>query len=246
MPLTTGKQTLADTLTSIWLEGKNPHSVSEFAQKKSKAIYDFVHTGVPTTIITTLPGGVVGGVTAGPVMGTGLGGFDKPVPGMGLPAAKSILKSDLERIWTHNNAIREVSIIAKEYAQALFDYYSQAIILTLDTSAGPLPAPPPAGPVAGATIGIGGVVASVYGAGYDAVKGAMEAEFARIWLQVKSPLSTSQLAGEMSEAIHAFCIAGKVDTIGTIVAPAAVATPPGPPIGSYFAGVGASVSGIIS
>jgi len=247
MPLSTGKSSLEATLVQLYTDGKDLHTVEEFARRKSQAIYDFVHTGIPTTVIATFPGPVIGAMTAGPVAGTGLGGFDKPAPGMGLSGAKEILKTTLIAIWSHGNAVRTYEEIARRTAQAIFEYYDQAVIMTIDVTAGPLPAPPTAGPVAGPIAGIGGVNStSAPGSGYDSVKGALESEFIRIWKQIDyhAPRTVPQFAEEMSEAIHAFCKEGIVNTVGAFVAPALV--DPLTSSGAYFPGAGASITGAVT
>lgn len=247
MPLTQGKTALEAELLAMYTDIGQIKSVPEFARRKAQAIYTFAHTGVPMTIITTFGGAVVGAMTAGSVKGTGLGGFDKPVPGVGLSSAKSTLKQDLIRIWTHGNMVSSAQHFAHETAEAIFKYYSQTMILTKEDTYSPMPAPPPVGPVTGPIFGKGGTLLDAYGTGFDAAKPILENELIRIWNQIdyQNLHTVEQFAIEMSEAIHAFCIQGKVDTIGTFTAPAAVALPPAPPNGAYFPGVGAG-SGLVT
>lgn len=246
MSLTAGKSALQSALEAMYNNIGSEVSVPVFAKKKAQAIYDFVLTGMPMTIITTFPGPVVGAMTAGPVSGTGLGGFDKPAPGMGLSAAKPILEQDLIAMWTHGNSAKSAAEQAQKEATAIFNYYSQAIIMTTELTAGPLPAPPPVGPVTGPIIGIGGVVSAAPGTGYSSAKPILEAELIRIWSQIRSEVSIASFAKDIATAIDAFCVQGKVDMIGTFSAPAVVALPPAPPNGSYMAGTGASIAGVVS
>ncbi len=221
-------------------------SAPELAKKRAQAIYDFAKTGVPMTIITTFPGSVVGAQTAGPVKGKGLGGIDKPAPGMGLAAAKALLKQDLVSLYAHGNSPRDPMTLAKQEATAIFSYFSQAIVMTNDETSGPLPAPPPAGPVTGSIKGKGGVLSDSPGNGYDSAKSKLESELTRIYEQIQEVRSADQFAAEISEALHSFFIQGKVETTGTFVAPAVVAPPPAPPNGAYLPGVGASSSSTLT
>jgi len=247
MPLSVGKIALESALAEIYGDVGAYKNVSEFAKRKAQAIYDFAKTGIPMTILTNEPGSVSGAMTAGPVKATGLGGFDKPVPGMGLAAAKPLLMTEFIALWSHGNSVTTAKIFAKKHATAVFNYYSQAMILTKDESAGPLPAPPPAGPVTGPMTGIGGDLTDSPGMGFDAAKPILEAEIKRIWSQIGNapPAAVPKLAKELSEAIHNFCIQGKVNTTGVIIAPAAVAPPPAPPSGAYMVGTG-TAQGTIS
>jgi hypothetical protein len=247
MPLAVGKETLKSDLLAMYSDVSAFKDVGTFAKRKSQAIADFVITGIPMTILTNFPGGVAGAMTTGPVLATGIGGFDKPVPGMGLASAKDILKADLIDLWSHGGANVSAAVYAEKMATAIFKYYSEAIIQTLDTSNSPLPAPPPAGPVTGPMIGIGGTLSPVPGTGYSSAKPLLEAELKRIWSQIANdnPRSISLFAKDLSDAIHNFCIEGKVDTIGVIIAPAAVAPPPAPPAGGYFPGTG-TATGVVS
>lgn len=243
MALLAGKAGLEADLIKLYRQGITLRSTPIWAKEKADAIHKYCLTGIPTVVITNFPGPVISGMTGGPVLGVGLGGFDKPLPGMGLPAAKVLLKADLIKIWTHKNSVRTIEVIAKEMAEAIHKYYNQAIIQTLETSMAPLPAPPPVGPVVGPMFGLGGTLSSVTGTGFNGAKPPLEAEFIRIWNQIdyKAPRSIEQFALEMSEAIHAFCICGKVATVGTILAPAVVAPPPLPPMGSYGVGKGLGI-----
>lgn len=246
MPLASGKATLANGLYNAWLDGKTEKTVPIWARTVSNLILNFVLTGKPMTVITTFPGSVVGAQTSGPVKGKGLGGLDKPVPGMGLTAAKPILKQQLIQIWTHRNSVRDVRAVANETANAIYSYFSQAIIQTEDKTSGAVPCPPPAGPATGSTSGKGGVLSATPGKGYRAARPKLEADLIRIWNQVKEERTVEQFAAEVADAIHAFCIEGKIETSGTFVAPAAVAPPPAPPNGAYFPGVGTSTSGTLT
>lgn len=238
MPLAVGKVALESVLLGLYSDVAAVKATPEFARKKAQAIYDFVITGIPMTIITTFPGPVAGAMTAGPVKGLGLGGFDKPAPGIGLAAAKPLLKQELITLYTHGNAPGTPQKFATGMATAVFNYFSQAMIQTMEDTHSPLPAPPPAGPVAGPITGKGGTLSNAQGAGYSSAKAKLESEFIRIWSKTDKEISVEEFATEMSEAIHAFCIEGKINTVGTFVAPAAVAPPPAPPVGAYLPGVG--------
>lgn len=247
MPLISGKSDLKAALLEMYLDTKSEKSAAFFAKKRTEAIYAFVHTGIPMTIIATFPGPVVGAMTGGPVQGMGIGGLDKPAPGMGLEAAKSLLVQELIGIWTHGNAVHTPEEMAEKEATAIFNYYSQAIVMTQDKTDAPLPAPPPVGPVTGPIKGKGGVNAAPSpGSGYDSVKPTLQSELERIYAQVKAERSVAQFADEIATAIHAFCKEGKVDTQGTFLAPASVAPPPAPPMGAYMPGVGASITAKVS
>jgi hypothetical protein len=243
MPLIAGKEALKSSLAGMYADVGGPKAVNEFAKKKAQAIADFVITGIPMTILTNEGGGVSGGMTSGPVKATGLGGFDKPVPGMGLAAAKPLLEAELISIWSHGGANISAPVYAQKMSQAIFNYFSQAKIQTKDQSAGPLPAPPPAGPVTGPMTGKGGTLSDSQGKGYSAAKPTLEAELKRIWSQIQTAKSVPEFAKEMAEAIHNFCIEGKVETVGVIVAPAAVDPVSGS--GGYFPGTG-TATGTVS
>lgn len=230
------KSSLKSDLEAIYSKYATLRQTPEIAVEKAEAIYKYVKSGTPMTIITSFPGSVSGAMTGGPVKGIAIGGFDKPAPGMGLPAAKSILKSTFISIWTHGNAVKTIPQVAQEEADAIDAYYSQAIIMTKDESSGPLPCPPVAGPAAGAMKGKGGVISDSPGSGFDSAKPTLISEFIRIWNQIDKEYTVESFATQMSEAIHNFCIEAKIDTDGSIVAPAAV--DPVTTNGAYFPGVG--------
>ncbi len=239
-PLASGKSDLKSDLAAIFGDVNKKNSASDMGKRVAAAIDKFVVTGKPMTIITTMPGSVAGAMTGGPVMGKGIGGLDKPAPGMGLDAAKAILKSQLENIFGAVNANITADDKADQIANAIFSYFSQAIVMTDDMSMGPLPAPPPAGPVMMPKLkgkgGVGG--SSSPGKGYSSAKSDLESALGNIFGEVDSKKSAGDQAKEISDAIHAFCKEGKVDTDGMFVAPAVVAVPPAPPMGAYMPGVG--------
>ena len=245
MPLLSGKETLKSSLMSMYSDVAGLKSVDIFAKKKSQAIASFVVTGIPMTVLINLPGGVVGSMTSGPVLASGIGGFDKPVPGMGLSSAKSILETDLVALWTHGGANVSAAVYSDKFSLAVFKYFSEAIILTLDTSNSPLPAPPPAGPVTGPMIGLGGTLTNAPGIGYGAALPTLESALKASFGAVGSEIAIAKKAKDVTEAIHNFCIQGIVNTTGVIIAPAAVAPPPAPPNGAYFPGTG-SAAGAVS
>lgn len=246
MPLASGKSGLKSDLLAIYNNiGLDGQTAADQARKKAAAIHKYVLTGKPMTIITTFPGPVVGAQTAGPVTGKGMGGLDKPVPGMGLSAAKSILEAQLTAMYYSYSTSADQK--ADEEASAIHAYFSQAIVMTNDKTDGPVPCPPVAGPAAGSIKGKGGVLSDAPGKGYDAAESELASALEAIMGSVGSQNeSAADKAKKTAAAIHAFCIEGKVDTQGTFVAPAAVAPPPAPPMGAYFPGIGASTSGKIS
>lgn len=200
MPLALGLPALQAELLALYLDTGAEKSVDVFAKKKAQAINDFVLTAIPMTQI----------IFAGPAVGTGIGGLDKPAPGMGLDAAKVILEQQFIAIWTHGGGVKPPAVQAQLTALAIFTYFSQAMVMTDDL--GPLD------PItmSGASTGKGGVVSSSPGKGYASAKPALEAELKRIWSQVKAERSVAQFSKEMAQAIHDFCKEGKVTTVGVI------------------------------
>lgn len=246
MPLAAGMVALEATLTQAFSDIGAEKGADAFAKTVAGAINDFCLTGQPMVLVVTLPGSVSGAMTGGPVEGKGIGGFDKPVPGMGLDAAKPLLEAALVQIYTHGNAAGTAADKAKKKAKAIFDFYGSAIIFTEEKSDGPLAAPPPVGPVAGMLKGKGGVISSSPGGGYSSAKSKLESDLKEIWAKVSESQEVSAVASKMATAIHAFCKEGKVETQSTFIAIAAVAPPPAPPMGAYLPGVGASIMGTIS
>jgi hypothetical protein len=243
MPLASGKSSLQSVLESLYSDVGALKSVPEFAKKKAQAVHDFAITGMPMTLITTFPGSVSGAMTSGPVKGIGIGGIDKPTPGMGLDAAKALFEQELIGIRRHGNKAHAVPEIAQKEAAAFFNYFSQAIVMTKDETSSPLPAPPPVGPVAGSISAKGGIGKDSPGSGYDSARSKLEDALTSIWSQVKEAKSLEELTRQEVEAYHAFFIEGKIETKGTFIAPAVVAPPPAPPMGAYLPGAGTSVSG---
>lgn len=239
MSLSSGKADLESTLAGIWSGEGTLRSVAEYAADISQAIYTFAHSGIPTTIIITLPGAVSGAMTAGNVMGTGLGGFDKPVPGLGLTAALPGLKSDLVEVWSHRNSIKTFPVVAQQTAEAIFKYYNSAIIKTKDETHGPVPAPPATGPAAGPIFGKGGTISDSFGTGFDIALPLLKNACIQIWSQIGKEISREEFANNLGDAIHAFCIQGKVTTVGAFVAPAVVS--PDSLSGAYLPGIGSAV-----
>lgn len=246
MPLAIGMVALEAALVKAYSDVGAEKPTDGFAKNIAQAINDFVLSAIPMTLIVTMPGSVAGAMTSGPVQGKGLGGLDKPVPGMGLDAAKALLEQSLVQIMTHGNASAPAAEKAKMKAKAIFDYFSQAIIMTEDKTSGPLPAPPPVGPVTGSIEGKGGVISSSPGGGYSSAKGKLESDLKAIWSQVSESKSVADQAAAEAKAIHDFCKEGKIETKGTFIAVAAVAPPPAPPMGAYLPGIGASIMGKIS
>lgn len=208
MSLSSGKSNLESALVSMFSDVGALKSVETFAKRKAQAINDFALTGIPKTVISF----------STPFTGTGIGGLDKPAPGMGLPAAKPLLQAEFIQIWTHGNAASSPAIFAKKEAEAIYTYFSQAKVQTIDL--GPLGSNPEDGGsfFSGSSTGIGGLLAPVPGMGYSAAKPILEQELIRIWTQVKGERSIAAFASEMAAAIHDFCSQGKVATTGTIIA----------------------------
>jgi hypothetical protein len=241
MPL--NKSGLEQALKAMYEDTSSQKSMAEFASKTANCMYDFAISGTPMTTIITLPGAVAVSMTAGPVMGTGVGGIDKASPGMGLLAAKALLEITLVQIYTHNNSSRSAAQMARQMADAVYNYFSQAMVLTNETSGSPLPAPPPVGPVSGSLTGMGGVLSVSGGKGYSLAKRDLEEALKAIYSDL-SQKAVSQSANQMANALHAFFIEGKVQTTGTFTAVAAV--DPLTLTGAYSAGTGSSVSGSLS
>jgi hypothetical protein len=242
MPLISGLPTLQKELASMYSDTGEVKNASVFAQKTAAAICDFVKTGIPMTLITTFPGAVNAAMTAAAVTGKGIGGIDKPVPGMGLAAAKAILEQELTAAFTHGGAKTAVQAQAQKVASAILNYFSQAIVMTNDKTDAALAAPPPAGPVTGQITGEGGVLSDSPGKGYDSAKSTLESDLKEIFAKVDDKGSPSDKAKKMATAIHKFCSEGKVQTQGTFVAPAVVAVAPAPPNGAYLPGQGMSAN----
>jgi hypothetical protein len=246
MPLISGLPSLQKELASMYGDTGEVKDADVFASKTAEAICSFVKTGMPMTMITTFPGAVNGAMTAAVVTGKGIGGIDKPVPGMGLAAAKALLEQELTMAFTHGGAQTVAQAQAQKIAMAIMNYFSQAIVMTNDKTDAPLAAPPPAGPVTGSITGQGGVLSDAPGKGYDSAKSDLESDLKKIFAKVDDKGSASDKAKQMAEAIHKFCSEGKVQTQGTFVAPAVVAPPPAPPNGAYLPGQGMSASSSLS
>lgn len=244
MPLSAGKSELTSSLATIFGDVGGPKDARLFAQRKAQAVKAFVLTAKPMTLIITMPGPVAGAMTGGPVEGKGLGGHDKPSPGMGLNSAHSILTQNLIEIYTHGNVATDYHVFASKIAGAVFSYFSEAMVMTKDKSKSPVPAPPTSGPAAGAIFGIGGVEKDIPGIGYDAAYPALEESFYQIFTTIQTAGTVPQYAARISDAIHAFCLEAIITTIGTFVAPAAV--DPISQSGAYFPGVGLSITSTIS
>lgn len=242
MPLATGLPSLQKELASMYADTGEAKGADIFAKKTADAICNFVKTGMPMTLITTFPGAVNGAMTAAAVTGKGIGGIDKPVPGMGLAAAKALLEQELTMAFTHGGGQTVAQAQAQKVAMAIMNYFSQAIVMTNDKTDAPLAAPPPAGPVTGQITGEGGVLSDAPGKGYDSAKADLESDLKKIFAKVDDKAPASDKAKEMAAAIHKFCSEGKVKTQGTFVAPAAVAPPPAPPNGAYLPGQGMSAN----
>lgn len=242
MPLVTGLVDLQKELESMYSDTSNSKNASVFAKKTADAICKFVKTGIPMTVITTFPGAVSAAMTASSVAGKGLGGIDKPVPGAGLMAAKSILEQELSLAFNQGDNQTVAKVQAQKVATAIMNYFSQAIVMTNDKTDAPVAAPPPAGPVTGQIKGNGGVLTDKPGKGYDSAKSDLENDLKAIFERVKDTSSASDKAKKIAEAIHKFCAEGKIETTGTFVAPAVVAPPPATPDGAYLIGQGASIN----
>jgi len=242
MPLAAGLSDLQKALESMYSDTADSKSASVFAKKTADAIFKFVKTGMPMTVITTFPGAVNAAMTAAEVMGKGLGGIDKPVPGMGLIAAKSILEKELASAFNHGGSQVTAQAQAQKVAIAIMNYFSQAIVMTNDKTDAPVAAPPPAGPVAGQITGKGGVLSDAPGKGYDSAKADLESDLEGIFEKIKDNSSAADKAKKIAAAIHKFCSEGKIETSGTFMAPAVVAPPPATPNGAYLVGQGSSVS----
>jgi hypothetical protein len=251
MPLASGKDGLKSALLDVFNDVDKEKSASDRADKWSAAIKDFVLTGMPMTIIVTMPGGVLpAGATGGPVMGKGIGGFDKPAPGMTLKGAKMILKTQLTKIFGPGKSADEK---ADQISTAIFSYFSQAMVQTMDMSSGPdMIAAPGPGPmlVQGMIKGKGGVnddSPASPGKGYSSAKSDLKDALQKAFENVKDgEKSAGDQADKIATAIHNFCIEGKVDTMGMYIAPYATAVPPPPPAGAFMPGVGMSTMGKIA
>lgn len=208
MSLIQGKSALKASLLKLYLDTAGEKSVQTFAKRKAEAINTFVLTAQPKTIITF----------ANPATGTGIGGIDLPVPGMTLVAAKILLELQFLAIWSHGGAVKPPSVQADLMSTAIFSYFSQAMVSTIDL--GPLD-PVPISPtfLSGASTGIGGVLTPAPGSGYSSAKPILEKELSRIWSQVAnvSPRAVPQFAKDMADAIHNFCKEGKVSTTGVVI-----------------------------
>jgi hypothetical protein len=208
MPLTAGKIALAQDLAAIYSDTGGMESVDIFAQKKARAILKFVLTGIPKTLITFV----------NPIAGTGVGGLDSIVPGSGLPSALPGLKAQYLKNWNHGGAVSAPIVFATKEAQAIFDYFSQTKVQTIDlgplTPIAPPPAPPP---LMGPSIGSGGTLTSLPGSGYQSALPGLVSAFKANWSQVATARSIEQCAQDESQAIHNFCVQGKVTTTGLIV-----------------------------
>lgn len=238
------KPQLEQALKSLYEETSVQKSAAEFAHKTAQAVFDFAITGIPMTQIVTMPGAVALAMTVGPVLGTGVGGIDKPSPGMGLEPAKKLLEANLIQIYTHGNKNRSPAEIARQMSDAIYHYFSQAIVMTHDTSGSVLPAPPPLGPVTGGLTGTGGVLSSLPGKGYSAAKPLLENALRGIYSSVGNSKNVAQAAREVSDALHSFFQEGVVQTTGTFTAIATVDVITSS--GAYSAGVGSSVQGVLS
>jgi hypothetical protein len=182
-------------------------TAKEKADQMAMAIFNYVMAGKPMCVVTTFPG------PAGGISGLGIGGVDKPTPGSGLMA--SFLEAQILSLDAFGSA--------RNFANAIHTYFSQAIIMTTDKNGGP--------PVISGT---GGVGAPSPGMGYESARPILGDSLYTIYFAVQHEISMMQKVKEISAAIHAFCKEGKVSTKGLFSAP-----PVGP--GVFGPGVGTSV-----
>jgi hypothetical protein len=205
--------TLAKDIHAAYLDTKELKSVSVFAKKRANAIHDFLKSAIPMTQITF----------SNPSSGEGIGGLDKPVPGKGLSAALSSFESEILAVWSHGGSVSSPSVISQKEALAIFNFMSQAKVMTKDL--GPLSPETMSGP----STGEGGIESDKPGPGLSSAKPILEKELKRIWLQVGTEVSAKKLAKEYAKAIMEFCKAAQIKTTGVI-----------------SGGTGSSVSGILS
>lgn len=198
MPLAPNIMTFAVELATAYSDVRAEKSAAVFAKKRATAVYNFMITAVPMTL-TIFPA---------PGMSIGTGGFDKPIPGMGLDAAKPILVKDIIDAW-YPVSLDPIAVGLRE-GQAIMKFMLEAIVLVTDIAAiDPIS-------LSGASAGTGGIGKPVPGKGLAAARIDLEQALLAIWIKNKSVIGTPQFAQEYAEAIDNFVKEGMVTTVGVV------------------------------
>lgn len=234
MPLVSGKDILETEIMASWSKTSQDQTPEKAAADFSAASLNFGLTGVPATIdtVTQAAGQVVSGyatTTPGTVSGTGLGGIDAPVPGMGLDAAKSILVQALVAVYSNTN--QTPATAAKAVSLAVFNFLSQAKVMT-NITATAVPgqaAPAPVGPlVPGPWAGLStGSLESTSGAGLSSSKSSLQDAIAAVWKNNTETQTYETSAKELANALLEFYKKAKITAtdLGTAGGGACVVDP---------------------
>jgi hypothetical protein len=216
MPL--DKPGLAHDLYDVFSDINDERPAITQAQRIAEAYCSYVLTGEPELIITTLPGAVTGAMTAGPVLGQAIGGIDTPV-GLGLQLP--LLIQALTQVFAPTAGATAESK-AGEWADALHGYFSQARVMTKDTTGTPVPCPPTSGPALGPTSGIGGIEQPTPGPGFTVSLPSLIQDLNAVYSDVQSMQSAATMAQRVAQAFDSFSRKGLVTTRGFFEAPAEV------------------------
>jgi hypothetical protein len=197
MSLSAGLQTYTDDLTQIFQQVGSLITVPIKAHQVAQATHTFLLSGIPMTVLTFSSPTIT--------TGTGLGGLDIPTPGIGLAAALPTLQTDLLAAWTHHNVPSTARIFAQKTATAVYNYYRQAIVQTIDT----------APPNMGVSAGTGGLLTPAPGSGLAAAQPAFESALVAQWTRIGVPgITTLQESIDFSQALHTFATQAMVVTAG--------------------------------
>jgi hypothetical protein len=138
---------------------------------------------------------------------------------------------------------------ADQISTAIFSYFSQAMIQTQEKTDAPDMIIAPGGGVLAMKMikGKGGVKTNSQGKGYSSAKSDLESALKDAFSAVNDgEKSAADQAQKISDAIHNFCVEGKIDMMSMYIAPYVTAVPPPPPAGAFMPGVGMSMMGKIS
>jgi hypothetical protein len=195
VPLMLSQSSLASDLEAVFTDISGG-TAKKKADLMAAAIYSYVTSGVPMCILVTLPG------LPGAIMGTGIGGIDKPV-GAGL-----VMPTLLQGLISTFKAMGDAASSAKGFATAIHSYFSVAMVMTVDSN-GTVPT----------ITGMGGIGKPVPGMGYAAAKSLLAKDLEEIYSDVAPGGTVEGKAQKIATAIDKFCQQGIVKTKGNFAAP---------------------------
>lgn len=225
MPLIAGQVGLQAQIITSWTNVLT-NTAALAAADLGTAVIAFAQTGIPMTVdtVTLAPGqGILGAVTTTPgvVTGTGEGGLDVPVAGMGLSSAKALFINALVAAWSNVTIANTVVLSATNVSMAYLNFLSQAKVMSIVTAVSPpgQAAPPPVGPLAPgpwAGVGVGGLESPV-GAGLATGLAAFVSSVVAAWSNVtisNTPLITATAIADASLALFTLASISTTD-LGT-------------------------------